>query len=131
MALFELIELTQNIGFRVDAQWGFFLTVHMALFGGIIYVDRPLQKTEKIVAIGLYSGFAVVNYLMLSNQLALLRVMYGEITTRFQSEPSALVQYYVERSNADWFSKADLYSLIVHSLMLVIVVTTVIFDKKR
>lgn len=131
MDLFSLIELTQNIGFRVDAQWGFFLTVHMALFGGIIYVDRPLRKTEKVVAIGLYSGFAVVNYLMLSNQLELLRVMYGEITTRFQSEQSALVQYYVERSNADWFDKADFYSLIVHAMMMIIVVMTVIFDKKR
>ncbi|MGI9292100.1 MAG: hypothetical protein ACR2QG_12600 [Gammaproteobacteria bacterium] len=131
MPLFEIIELTQNIGFRVDAQWGFFLTVHIALFGGIIYVDRPLRKTEKIVAIGLYSGFAVVNYVMLANQLELLKVMYGEITTRFGSDSSALVQYYVERSQADWFSKADSYSLVVHSLMMVIVVLTVIYDKKR
>ena len=79
MTLYELINLIQNIGFRIDAQWGFFLTVHMALFGGIIYVDRPLRKTEKIVAIGLYSGFAVVNYLMLSNQLDLMATIYNEI----------------------------------------------------
>ena len=131
MALFELIELTQNIGFRVDAQWGFFLTVHMALFGGIIYVDRPLRKTEKLVAIGLYSGFAAVNYMMLSNQLELLQRMYEEITVRFQSDQSLLVQYFVERNNADWFNKADLYSLVVHGLMLLIVVLTVIYDRKR
>ena len=73
MSLFELIELSQNIGFRIDAQWEFFLTVHMALFGGIIYVDRPLRKTEKLVAVALYSGFAVVNFLMLPNQLDLQR----------------------------------------------------------
>ena len=131
MSLFELIELTQNIGFRVDAQWGFFLTVHMALFGGIIYVDRPLRKTEKIVAIALYTGFAVINYLMLSNQLDLMQRLYLEITTNFQPEQSTLVQYFVDRVNADWFIQGDYYSLIVHGLMMVIVVLTVIYDRKR
>ena len=131
MSLFELIELTQNIGFRVDAQWGFFLTVHMALFGGIIYVDRPLRKTEKIVAIALYTGFAVINYLMLSNQLDLMQRLYLEITTNFQPQQSLLVQYFVDRTNADWFNRGDIYSLMVHGLMLVIVVLTVIYDRKR
>jgi len=131
MDLYSLIELTQNIGFRIDAQWGFFLTVHMALFGGIIYVDRPLRKTEKIVAIALYTGFALVNYMMLSNQLELLAIMYNEISSNFQHDNSLLVRYFVERSNAGWFDKADFYSMVVHSVMMVIVVLTVIFDKKR
>ena len=130
MDLYNLIELTQNIGFRIDAQWGFFLTVHMALFGGIIYVDRPLRKTEKIVAIALYSGFATVNYLMLSNQLDLLSTMYNEISINFQEEQSSLVQYFVERNNAGWFDKANFYSMTVHIVMMVIVTLTVIFDKK-
>ena len=131
MELFNLIELTQNIGFRIDAQWGFFLTVHMALFGGIIYVDRPLRKAEKTVAIALYSGFALVNYLMLSNQLELLATMYNEINSNFQHEKSSLVQYFVERRNAGWFDKANFSSQIMHSVMFVVVVLTVIYDKKR
>ena len=83
MTLYELIALSSSIGFRIDAQWGFFLTVHMALFGGIIYVDRPLRKTEKVIAIFLYSGFAFINYFVLSNQLALLQHIYIEISTNF------------------------------------------------
>ncbi len=103
----------------------------MALFGGIIYVDRPLRKTEKIAAIALYSGFAFVNYMMLSNQLELLGTMYGEISSKFQQDNSSLVRYFVERSSAGWFDKADFYSKVVHGVMMVIVVLTVIFDKKR
>ena len=89
-----MIELSQGIGYRIDAQWGFFLTVHMALFGGIVYVDRPLRKMEKIVAIGLYTGFAAVNYLMLSNQLDLLQTIHTEINLNFQGEQSSLVDLF-------------------------------------
>ena len=103
----------------------------MALFGGIIYVDRPLRKTEKIAAVALYSGFALVNYMMLSNQLDLLATMYNEISSNFQNDQTLLVRYFVERSNAGWFEKADFYSLVVHGVMMVIVILTVIFDKKR
>ena len=131
MDLFSLIELTQNIGFRIDAQWGFFLTVHMALFGGIIYVDRPLRKTEKIVAIALYSGFAVVNYMMLSNQLEMLQLLYYEINSNFQASESLLVAFFTDRSKGDWFSNANFFSKVLHIVMLIIVVLTVIYDRKR
>ena len=104
MTLYELLNLMQNTGFRVDAQWGFFLTVHMALFGGIIYVDRPLKKTEKIVAIVLYSGFALVNYFMLANQIELIHRIYLEIGQNFEPEQSQLVSYYMSKSRAGWFS---------------------------
>lgn len=93
-----MIELSQGIGYRIDAQWGFFLTVHMALFGGIVYVDRPLRKMEKIVAIRLCTGFAAVNYLMLSNQLDLLQTIHTEINLNFQGEQSTLVDLFSERA---------------------------------
>ena len=131
MTLYELIELSQGIGYRIDAQWGFFLTVHMALFGGIIYVDRPLRKTEKLVAVALYTGFAAVNYLMLSNQLNLLQTIYNEISLISPGEQSSLVNFFVERAKSGWFDKANFYSVVVHIVMLVIVVLTVVYDKKR
>lgn len=131
MSLFELIDLSQSIGFRIDAQWGFFLTVHMALFGGIIYVDRPLKKAEKSVAIVLYSGFALINYLMLANQLELVQIISHQIYELLQGGESPLMEFYAKRSNAEWFDKASNYSVMVHGLMLVVVVLTVIFDGRR
>jgi len=61
MSAYESLDLYFSIANRIDLQWGLFITVHLALFGGIIYVDRPLRTLEKVGAILLYTGFATVN----------------------------------------------------------------------
>jgi hypothetical protein len=38
MSLHGLIAISQGVSDRIDVQWGSFITIHMALFGGIIYV---------------------------------------------------------------------------------------------
>ena len=131
MTLYELIDLSQNIGNRVDVQWGFFLTVHMALFGGIIYVDRPLRKAEKIVAIVLYTGFALVNYFVLANQLTLQQVIHNEISQLFGTDSSGLAQYFTARAKGAVFETTHFYSKIVHGVMWIIVALSVIYDRKR
>ncbi|MFT4519447.1 MAG: hypothetical protein ACI9JM_001843 [Halioglobus sp.] len=50
---------------RTDGQWGLFITVHLALLGGIIYADRPLSTAEKFGALVVYFGFALTNYKMM------------------------------------------------------------------
>jgi hypothetical protein len=131
MTLYELIDLSQNIGNRVDAQWGFFLTVHMALFGGIIYVDRPLRKAEKFVAIILYTGFALVNYFVLPNQLAMQQVIHNEISQLFGTDSSGLAAYFTERARGSVFEATHFYSKVVHVVMWVIVALSVIYDRKH
>lgn len=37
----------------------------MELFGGIISVDRPLLKNVKAAALIIYTGFAVINLLVM------------------------------------------------------------------
>ena len=56
MSPHELFDLSISIGNRLDIQWGLFITVHMAIFGGIIYVDRPLTRLEKVGALFIYTG---------------------------------------------------------------------------
>ncbi len=67
MTPYELFDLSISIGNRLDIQWGLFITVHMAIFGGIVYVDRPLTFSEKVGALIIYTGFAVINYLITRN----------------------------------------------------------------
>jgi hypothetical protein len=67
MTPYELFDLMISIANRADIQWGLFITVHMAIFGGIIYVDRPLTRSEKVGALIIYAGFAVINYLVTKN----------------------------------------------------------------
>jgi hypothetical protein len=71
MTAYELIDLAVGIGNRIDVQLGIFITVHLAIFGGIIYVDRPLTRTEKVASLFIYSLFAYLNYRIMANQLTL------------------------------------------------------------
>ena len=65
MNAYELLELANNVNNRIDVQLGLFITIHLALFGGIIYVDRPLRTVEKLFGILIYTGFAILNVLIL------------------------------------------------------------------
>ena len=67
MTPYELFDLMISIANRADIQWGLFITIHLAIFGGIIYVDRPLTRSEKVGALIIYTGFAVINYLVTKN----------------------------------------------------------------
>ena len=62
---YQLLDLALSLSTRIDTHWALFISVHLALIGGIIYVDRPLTKKEKTGAIIIYSGFAVINYFCL------------------------------------------------------------------
>ena len=73
MSIYELIELAYGINNRLDIQWGLFITVHMALFGGIIYLDRPLRLVEKIPALLIFSGGSFVNYKIMVIQFVALK----------------------------------------------------------
>ncbi len=47
MTPYELLDLALSLSNRIDTHWALFISVHLALIGGIIYVDRPLSKREK------------------------------------------------------------------------------------
>jgi hypothetical protein len=38
MTAYELFDIALGISNRIDVQWGLFITIHLAIFGGIIYV---------------------------------------------------------------------------------------------
>ena len=63
----QLMEIAVSLSNRLDTHWTLFITVHLALIGGIIYVDRPLKRPEKWAAILVYTGFAAINFLMMVN----------------------------------------------------------------
>ena len=96
MTPYELMELAIGVGNRIDVQLGIFITVHLAIFGGIIYVDRPLRRMEKGASIFIYTLFAVFNYRIMQNQLDLSLYIDTEIA-KFASDPcctdNALIGY--------------------------------------
>ena len=47
MTLYQLLDLSLSLSNRIDTHWALFISVHLALVGGIIYVDRPLLAKKK------------------------------------------------------------------------------------
>ena len=132
MTPYEYFDLALSLNSRVDNHWTLFITVHLALIGGIIYVDRPLLKNEKAAALIIYTGFAVINLLMMTTQTQFLGTIYHEI---FKLKEMACcinnetIKYVVQLHEYDSTSTA-LYSIIVAHLAMYILLTLSIFYDK-
>jgi hypothetical protein len=134
MSTYELIDIAQSVASRIDVQWGFFLTIHLALLGGIIYVDRPLSTTEKTFAVTLYSIFAVMNFRILRLQQSLLEAAYRDIVTR-KDDPccagSELIDFYVSEVSSGFGDRITYIAIGLHLIAFAVVVLSILTDRAR
>ena len=132
MEFYKTIEIAITSGNRIDAQWGFFITIHLAILGGIIYVDRPLSIIEKIVALSLYLGFALINYFGLSVQQDLLNASIQQIYA-FKDLPccenNTLSHYYVNLVDSNYRDNAKVVAITAHIIAVLAVTGSIIADK--
>ena len=132
MTAYELLELANTVNNRVDAQFALFISVHLAIFGGIIYVDRPLKRTEKLSGIAIYIGFALINYLMMIQQSTLLNALYLDASlfiddsNYVSTHTVAFILNHVEQGGL-FYGKFSIR--IMHLSLLVFVMLTVFYDK--
>jgi len=132
MTPYELLDLALSLSNRIDTHWTLFISVHLALIGGIIYVDRPLFRNEKVAAIIIYSGFAVVNFFMMKNQTLFLGSIYQQI---FQMKDQAccldnsVIEYVVGLH--EWSSSAKTLTsiMITHIVMFIILMLSIFYDR--
>jgi len=128
------MELAGAAGGRIDALWGFFITIHLAILGGIVYVDRPLSISEKTVALALYFGFVVANYYGLSLQQDLLNASIQEIAS-YKSNPCCesnfLTHYYVNMLDSNYRDTDRVVALIAHIVAALVIIASIVSDKIR
>jgi len=132
MSPYELLDLALSLNNRIDTHWTLFITVHLALIGGIIYVDRPLLRNEKIAAVIIYSGFALVNYVMMMSQAQFLGSIYSEVATLKDAEcckNNHVIEYIYSIYQLDIASKMRTSIVAAHISMYIILVLSIIFDK--
>lgn len=133
MTLYELFDLATSTANRADIQWGLFITIHMAIFGGIIYVDRPLKRAEKAALLTVYFGFAAINFLMTRSQFHFVHLVNQEIA-RFAADPccvdSLLVEEVAKRIEGPFFVFGMNILWFSHLAMALLVVLAVVFDKR-
>lgn len=132
MSLYELLDLSISIGTRIDVQLSIFITVHLAIFSGIIYVDRPLRYKEKIGGLFIYSIFAFLNYRIMQHQLDLAESLLSEIS-RLSDNPccadNPTVKYLANRYHSGIHNMRELFLVIGHVVFYTIVMLSLLFDK--
>ncbi|MFQ3189918.1 MAG: hypothetical protein ACI936_001044 [Paraglaciecola sp.] len=134
MNVSDLLELALSLNSRLDNHWTLFVSIHLALLGGVIYIDRPLRRNEKIVAVLIYSGFALVNYMMMKNSVTFLDSVYLDILA-LKNEAccinSNVIQHVVNLFEQDSTSRTLMSIVIVHIMMYLLTVIVIINDKAR
>ncbi len=133
MTAYELVDLAISLGNRIDVQIGIFITVHLAIFGGIIYVDRPLRGAEKAGSILLYLCFAGLNFRMMQSQLQILEGVYSQINT--MSTRPCCSDFPVLAHMADQFRHGKfrlnfMFLVFSHLLMLLLVIASILLDNQ-
>jgi hypothetical protein len=131
MTPYELLDLALSLSNRIDTHWTLFISVHLALIGGIIYVDRPLFRNEKIAAVIIYSGFAIVNLYMMRNQALFLGSVYQQIyqmRTQACCADNSVIEYVV--GLYEWNSSAKTLTSIVvtHVVMYFVLILSIFYD---
>ena len=134
MNVSDLLELALSLNGRLDNHWTLFVSIHLALLGGVIYIDRPLIRNEKIVAVLIYSGFALVNYMMMKNSVIFLDSFYLDILA-LKNEAccinSNVVQHVVNLYEQGSTTQTLMSIVIVHIIMYLLTVIVIINDKVR
>ena len=132
MTPYEIIIVAQNTGTRLDAQWAVFITVHLALLGGIIYVDRPLRRFEKVGAIAIYAAFAFFSYRLTMSLRDLLERCATDLGKEggLQGHGEVVLSYFSDLSNSGHFAKAEVSILLVHIASFLIVTSAILLDSR-
>jgi deoxyhypusine synthase len=131
MSPYELLDLALSLSNRIDNHWTLFITVHLALIGGLIYVDRPLLKNEKLAAVIIYTGFAVINFLMMLHQEQFLGSVYlqlFEIREQACCVNNRVIDFVVNLNEYNSTEKAIYSIAIVHIVMYVVLTVSIFFD---
>lgn len=131
MSPYEITYIIVSVGDRIDAQWALFLTIHMALFGAIVYIDRPLRGLEKLAAITFYVIFAIFNY-RISIQQQLFYEHAATDLAKFASsaccEDNQIIDYVKSLLDAGQFQFRRLATLAIHLIAAALVIVSIYFD---
>lgn len=131
MSQYEIVDLYLQLSTKQDALWAIFFSVHMALFGGIIYVDRPLKRTEKIFAIAAYLVFALLNFVAVrAGQRLMIALREDLMALEAMNDVSTQTALLFYRAGP-LVTYQETMTVTVHAVAGVLVIGAIIFDRER
>jgi len=134
MSAYELLDLALSLNNRIDTHWALFISVHLALIGGIIYVDQPLSKHEKSATVVIYAGFALINYYMMKGQALFLENIYMQIEAIKDDaccKANHVINHVVTLINKKSVPALKFSIIAVHVVMFVVMVLSIFFDSSK
>lgn len=131
MSEYQIVDLFLNISTKQDALWAIFFSVHMAIFGGIIYVDRPLKRNEKVFAIAAYLVFAMMNFISVRAGQRLMAALRADLENTVVDENalSETALLFVTASGFETYVQS--ITVAVHLLAALMAIGAIVFDRER
>ena len=131
MSEFQILELLLSVSTKQDALWAIFFSVHMALFGGIIYVDRPLKGPEKLFAITAYLVFALMNFVALRAGQRIMTALRSDLATLYASPGNTSETASLFQTSNRFVSYLEPFTIGIHGTAILLVVGAILFDRAR
>src|SRR5262245_23758636 len=78
MSLYEILDLVASNYQKIDTLWNFFITIHLAVIGGIVLLQQRIGLPERIIAIGGYLAFAFLNWQAIQDAYAYQLVLLNQ-----------------------------------------------------
>ncbi|MCA8900345.1 MAG: hypothetical protein KDA53_03760 [Hyphomonas sp.] len=123
------ISVAMETGHRLDTQWGLYISVHLALFGAVLYVRRPLGMAEKVIGIGLYTVFGVYSLRVMLSLRDLLERTAHQVDAMLEKDASAndlVLGYFSNLSNSGHFANGTISITSVHFIGLAMVASALL-----
>lgn len=133
MTAYELMDIYLSLTTKDDALWTIFFSVHIALFGGIIYVDRPLRRMEKTLAVFAYFIFALLNFFTLRNDQGIMESTVADLMV-LQASPNGVnktVDHIIEIYVTGQEQFMEPVTIGIHVLAGVLAIGAILFDRLR
>lgn len=134
MTFYELMDIATAVANRIDVQWGFFITIHMALLGGIFFIDKPIPLIGKLGGTLVYAIFATANFRALRLQHRILGQAYDDIVALQASaccQNSSLMKFYVAEVAEHFETRMLVVASVVHLAALLVFVLSVFSIRSR
>jgi len=131
MREYEIIDLFLNLSTKQDALWAIFFSVHMALFGATIYINRPLRRTEKVFAIAAYLIFAMMNFVALRAGQRLMGSLRADLVTLSASSGTPSQTSALFEASSRFFPYQEAVTMVIHLVAAVLVIGAIVHDRAR
>jgi hypothetical protein len=108
-----LLETWLSAGTTIDSLWSMYIVVHLGLFWFFFLVHRPLMIAERVLAVGAYLGFVLINGMALMNAYIFYEAIRRDLVGRFSRELASVPET-LSVLNATSYAAHDKIILMTH-----------------